>query len=216
VPEIKFGNQPIDGGNLLLSKEEKKEFIKKEPETAKYIRRYYGSDEFINNLERNCLWLKNANPTELKKSSLISERLDKVRKFRLESKRKDTRELAIIPSQFAFVSHTETDYVIIPSVSSERRKYIPMGFMDKKTIASNLCLIIPNASLYHFGILESEMHMTWVKFVCGRLESRYRYSNTIVYNNFPWAENVTEKQRLAVEKAAQVVLDARADFARVA
>ena len=212
APEIKFGNQPIDGGYLLLSKEEFDEFIKKEPQSKKYLRKYYGSDEFINNIERYCLWLKDSNPSELKNSNFILDRLDKVRQFRLESKRKETRELAAMPARFAFMSHTETPYVIIPSVSSERRNYIPIGFMDKDTIASNLCLIIPNASIYHFGVLESKIHMAWVKYVCGRLESRYRYSNTIVYNNFPWPENPTDKQKEAVEKAAQAVLDARTQF----
>lgn len=212
APQIKFGNQPIDGGNLLLNESDYHEVVKKEPDIQKHIRKYYGSDEFINNINRYCLWLKNANPSELKRSKFITERLEKVRKFRLESKRRETRNLSARPSEFAFVSHVETDYIIIPSVSSERRKYIPMGFMNKNIIASNLCLIIPNAKMYHFGILQSEMHMIWVKYICGRLESRYRYSNTIVYNNFPWPENPSEKQKQAVEAAAQNVLDVRAKF----
>jgi hypothetical protein len=212
VPEIKFGNQPIDGGNLLLSEEEKISFIEKEPLLKKYIRQYYGSEEFIKNIRRYCLWLKDASPDEVRNSKLIMERLSKVRRFREASVRKETRALANLPSQFAFVSHTETEYIIIPSVSSERRKYIPIGFMDKDTIASNLCLIIPKATPYHFGILVSDMHMAWVKNVCGRLKSDYRYSNTIVYNNFPWPESPTDKQKEAVEAAAQAVLDARALF----
>lgn len=212
VLKIKFGNQPIDGGFLLLNDLEESDAISKEPFIAKFIRKYVGSDEFINNIPRYCLWLKNANPTELRNSKFISERLQKVRDFRLNSKRKETRELADNPSQFAFISHNETDYVIIPSVSSERRKYIPIGFMPANVIASNLCLIIPDATLFNFGILTSLMHMAWVKYVCGRLESRYRYSNSIVYNNYPWPENPTEKQTKAVEKAAQKVLDVRLEF----
>ncbi len=212
VPEIKFGNQPIDGGNLLLTEEEKVLFVQREPAIEKFIRRYYGSEEFINDIKRYCLWLKSASPSEIKSSKVLLERLDKVRLFRNASVRKDTRELASTPSQFAFVSHTETEYIIIPSVSSERRKYIPMGFMDKDTIASNLCLIVPNAKMFHFGVLESQMHMAWVKNVCGRLKSDFRYSNGIVYNNYPWPESPNEKQVQAVEAAAQNVLDARAQF----
>ncbi len=179
---------------------------------SKYVRRYVGSDEFINNIPRYCLWLKDAEPADLRKSSFISERLKQVKIFRESSTRKDTRELASNPSQFAFVSHNESEYIIIPSVSSERRKFIPIGFMPHNVIASNLCLIIPNASLYHFGILTSTMHMAWVKTVCGRLESRFRYSNSVVYNNYSWPENPTDKQVKAIETAAQKVLDARLEF----
>jgi len=212
VPKIKFGNQPIDGGFLLMTEDEKNKAIKAEPFIEKFIRRYVGSVEFINNIPRYCLWLKNAEPSDLKKSTFIQERLKKVKEFRESSTRKDTRELANSPSQFAFVSHNETEYVIIPSVSSERRKFIPIGFMPANVIASNLCLIIPNANLYHFGILTSTIHMAWVKTVCGRLKSDYRYSNSVVYNNFPFPENPTEKQVTAIEKAAQKVLDIRAQF----
>ncbi|HOG18955.1 MAG TPA: methylase [Salinivirgaceae bacterium] len=212
VPKIKFGNQPIDGGFLLLNQEEKNEAINAEPYIEKYIRKYVGSHEFINNIPRFCLWLKDAEPVHLRNSSFIIERLKKVKKFRESSSRKETRELASNPSQFAFVSHNETEYVIIPSVSSERRKYIPIGFMSANVIASNLCLIIPNAKLFHFGVLTSEMHMAWVKLVCGRLESRYRYSASIVYNNFPWPENPTDKQVTAIETAAQKVLDTRLQY----
>ena len=214
VPKIKFGNQPIDGGWLILDEKEKNLALVKEPFIDKYIRRYYGSEEFINGRVRYCLWFtdKNFDPSEIKSSSFLMQRLANVRKFRLESDRKDTQKLAETPSQFAFKSHEETDYVIIPSVSSERRKYIPIGFMDAKDIASNLCLIIPNAKLFHFGILTSLMHMAWIKNTCGRLKSDYRYSNSIVYNNFPWPENPTEKHIKTIETAAQKVLDARANF----
>ncbi|MCC7439792.1 MAG: class I SAM-dependent DNA methyltransferase [Armatimonadetes bacterium] len=212
IPKIKFGNQPIDGGYLLFSDEEKDELLNKEPKAEKFIRRFVGSYEFINNVNRWCLWLNNAKPEEIRALPKVREILEQVKQFRLSSNRKVTRDLALTPSLFAFISHTESTYIIIPSVSSERRRYIPIGFMPPNVIASNLCLIIPDASLYHFGILTSEMHMTWVRYVCGRLKSDYRYSNSIVYNNFPFPEDLTEKQREAVEKAAQNVLDARAQF----
>jgi len=212
VPTIKFGNQPIDGGGLILDEIEKNEAILNEPEISKFIRPYIGSEEFINNKVRYCLWLKNADPNELRNSKFINSRLNIVKEFRLGSTRKETNKLAELPSLFAFISHDESKYIIIPSVSSERRKYIPIGFMPPSTIASNLCLIIPNSNLYHFGMLTSLMHMAWVKYVCGRLKSDYRYSNTIVYNNYPWPLNPTEKQKQAVEMAAQKVLDTRALF----
>jgi len=214
APKIKFGNQPIDGGWLILDENEKREAINNEPFIEKYIRPYWGSEEFINGRIRYCLWFteSNFNPTEIRASKFLMQRLANVRKFRLESERKDTQKLAEIPSQFAFKSHEESEYVIIPSVSSEKRKYIPIGFMTANDIASNLCLIIPNAKLFHFGILTSLMHMTWVKYVCGRLKSDFRYSNTIVYNNFPFPENPSEKQVKAIESAAQKVLDTRLQF----
>lgn len=212
VPKIKFGNQPIDGGFLLMNQDEKDEAVNTEPFIEKYIRKYVGSVEFINNIARYCLWLKDAEPIHLRNSTFITERLKKVKEFRENSTRKDTRELANNPSQFAFVSHNETEYVIIPSVSSERRKYIPIGFMPSNVIASNLCLIIPNAKLFHFGVLTSEMHMAWVKNLCGRLKSDYRYSNSVVYNNFPWPDSPNEKQIKSIEVAAQKVLDTRLQF----
>jgi len=212
VPKIKFGNQPIDGGHLLLNETEKTEALIKEPFISKFIRKYVGSVEFINNIPRYCLWLKNADPIDLRNSKIITDRLQRTREFRISSVRKDTRKLADNPSLFAFVSHNETEYIIIPSVSSERRKYIPIGFMPSNVIASNLCLIIPDAKIYHFGVLTSEMHMAWVKYVCGRLKSDYRYSNSIVYNNFPWPEDPSEKQIEVIKKAAQKVLDARMQF----
>ncbi len=211
VPEMSFGNQPIDGGHLLFDDKEKKEFLKKEPSAAKWIRPFMGADEFINGIKRWCLWLKDVHLTELKGMPELAHRLALVKKFRLASKRPATRELAFTPGLFAFISHPDSRYLLIPSVSSENRNYIPIGFMPPKVIASNLCLIIPHATLYHFGVLTSTMHMAWVRAVCGRLKSDYRYSAGIVYNNFPWP-NPTEKQRNAIEKAAQEVLDARAKY----
>jgi hypothetical protein len=211
-PKIKFGNQPIDGGWLILDEQERNDAILKEPFIEKYIRRYYGSEEFINGRVRYCLWFENYEPSDLRASKFLLSRIGNVRKFRLESERKDTRKLADIPTQFAFKSHEEAEYIIIPSVSSERRKYIPIGFMPHNVIASNLCLIIPNANIYHFGILTSVMHMAWVRSVCGRLKSDLRYSNGIVYNNFPWPENPTDKQKTVVEEKAQIILNLRSEF----
>lgn len=212
VPQIKFGNQPIDGGHLILSSQEYHVAIQQEPEIRLCLRKYIGSEEFINGGERYCLWLKDISPKVIRQSKFISDRLELVKQFRLNSDRAVTKNLAATPSQFAFISHDDTPYIIIPSVSSEKRSFIPIGFMSQDVIASNLCLVIPDAQIWHFGILTSSMHMTWVRYTCGRLESRYRYSNTIVYNNFPWPEAITEKNRLNVEAAAQQVLDTRAKF----
>jgi len=222
TPEIKFGNQPIDGGHLILTDEERIDLLRSEPDTAPYVRLFLGADEFINGATRYCLWLKEAPPTLLRNSPFIRQRLEAVRNFRLESKRDATRELATTPAQFAFVSHPSTPYLLFPSVSSERRDYIPIGFMPAEVIASNLCLIVPHATSYHFGVLTSAMHMAWVRSVCGRLKSDYRYSAGIVYNNFPWplcsscnaggTVAPSDKLRQSIETAAQAVLDARAAF----
>lgn len=212
APIMKFGNQPIDGGNLILSTEERNELILKNPDALKYVRKYIGSEEFINSGERFCLWLNDVNPSELKQYPEIIRRLEATREFRLSSNRSATKKLATTPSQFAFISHIESQYIVIPSVSSEKRRYIPIGFMPPNIIASNLCLIIPGASAYDFGILTSTMHNAWMRAVAGRLESRYRYSAGIVYNNFPWPENPSAKHKQAIEAAAQAVLDARTQF----
>ncbi|HEV2348244.1 MAG TPA: DNA methyltransferase [Terriglobia bacterium] len=212
APEIRFGNQPIDGGHLLLDLEEKDELLAKEPKARKYLRLFIGAEEFINGGERWCLWLRGVSPADLRAMPQVMHRVQDVREFRLSSKRPATRDLATTPTEFAFVSHPETDYLLIPSVSSERRLYIPMGFMPREVVASNLCLIIPEAKLYHFGIVSSAAHMAWVRQICGRLESRYRYSNKLVYNNFPWPEAPSAKLRAAVKTAAQAVLDARKKF----
>ena len=212
VPIMKFGNQPIDGGGFILTLEEKEELLATSPESAKYIRPFFGSVEFLNNIKRYCLWLKDANPAELKQIPTILRRIQSVRNFRLASDRKATRELAECPTQFAFVSHEETTFLIVPSVSSERRQFIPIGFMPPEVIASNLCLIVPHAQLYDFALLSSTMHNAWMRTVAGRLKSDYRYSAGIVYNNFPWPEAPTDQQREAIEAAARAVLDTRGQF----
>ena len=210
VPPMAWGSQPRDGGNLLLSAEERSSLLRAEPDAAKWIRPYCGADEFINGIPRYCLWLLEIEPSELRKLPEVTRRVEEVRKMRLASKAATTRRLADEPTRFAQIAHTGDPYLLIPGVSSEKRPYIPIGFIDRETIASNLVQIVPNATGYEFGFLSSIMHMAWVRQFCGRLESRFRYSKDIVYNNFPWPQDVDSKARGAVETAAQAVLDARA------
>ncbi|MCQ2351800.1 MAG: methylase, partial [Paludibacteraceae bacterium] len=210
LPDMLFGSMPNDGGNFLLSKEEKETLVKSEPLTQKYIKKLLGAEEFINNKERFCLWLKGANPADLKQCPSVMERINNVREMRASSKRDATRKLADIPTLFGEIRQPETgSYLLVPSTSSERRRYIPLGFFDCNIISTNANLIIPNASLYHFGVLTSNVHMAWMRAVCGRLKSDYRYSKDIVYNNFPWP-SVTEEQKAKIERTAQAILDARA------
>ena len=212
VPEMCKGSQPTDGGNFLLENSEKDDLIKREPLAEKFIHSFVGSYEYINNIERWCVYLKNVNPGELRKMPLVLERVRKVKEMRLNSSKESTKKWASYPTLFTEDRQPNTDFIIVPSVSSENRTYIPIGFLDPSIIVSNLAFVMPNSSFYHFGLLTSIMHMTWVKFVCGRLGSSLRYSNSIVYNNFPWPENPTDKQKEAIEKAAQGVLDARVQF----
>jgi len=212
VPEISFGSMPNDGGNFLFTEEEKNEFVRKEPKSKQFFKPLISAHEFLNGYNRWCLWLKNANPKDLKASKLLSERIENVRKLRSESSREATKKLAAFPSLFGEIRQPENDYILIPRVSSENRKYIPMGFFSKNEIVSDTCLSISNASLFHFGVLHSAIHMAWVKAVCGRLKSDFRYSNEIVYNNYPFPQNPTDKQIQAIEKAAQKILDTRAAF----
>lgn len=210
VPEMCFGNMPADGGELLFTTKEKNAFIEKEPDAERYFRRFMGSFEYINKIERWCLWLGDIDPSELRGLSLVLERVQNVKNIREKSSRP---HLANIPHLFAQITQPKgQDYIIVPSVSSEKRKYIPIGFENADVVSSNLVLIIPNGNLFHFGVLTSSMHMAWVKYICGRLKSDYRYSKDIVYNNFPWPENPSEKQIAAIETASQRVLDARAGF----
>ena len=209
VPKMVYGNKPVDGGFLFLTPEEKKAALTKEPFIEKYIKRIYGSEEYIKNKERYCLWLVNANPTDLRNSSFIHERIEQVRKFRLSSPKKATQLSAETSTLFQENRQPTSNYIIVPSVSSETRRYVPMGFLDAENIVNNLVLIVPNATLYHLGVLESNVHMAWSRAVCGRLEMRYRYSKDVVYNNFPWP-NPTEEQTAKIEQTAQAILDARA------
>lgn len=212
VPELIYGNKPVDGGFLFLTNDEKKELLNKEPGANKFIKRIYGSQEYINNIDRWCIWLVDAQPHELRQMPAILQRIESVRKMREASSKAATVKLAANASLFAEIRQPNNDYLIIPRVSSERRRYIPFGLLPKDVIVNDLVSIIPDANKYVLGILSSLMHMTWVKYLAGRMKSDYRYSNDIVYNNFPWPESPTEKQTKAVEDAAQAVLDARAQF----
>ena len=209
VPKMFFGSMPRDGGGFALTEDEKNDLIKKEPLAEKWIRLYLGAEEFIKSKKRYCLWLVDATPNELRSCKEVMRRVEKVRDFRAASKAAATRRFAATPTLFCQIAQPETDYIIIPAVSSERRRYIPIGFMSKETIASNLVQIIPDASLYHFGILTSNVHMAWMRAVCGRLKSDYRYSKDVVYNNFPWP-TPTDEQKARIEQTAQAILDARA------
>jgi hypothetical protein len=209
VPEIIYGSKPTDGGYLLMTEAEKNDYLAKEPAGKKFIRPFISADEFLNGKKRWCFWLMDIKPNELKRLPVLLKRIESVKKFRLSSIKQATVKLADNPTLFAEIRQPDNDYVILPLHSSENRKYIPLGLFDQNNIVANSCSCIPSATLYHFGILTSEMHMTWVKYICGRIKSDYRYSNTIVYNNYPFPENVDNKQKQKVEKAAQKVLDIR-------
>ena len=209
VPEIGMGNQPIDDGNYLFTKEEMDAFIKEEPASKKYFHSWYGAKEFINRCPRYCLWLGNCSPTELRKMPLCMKRVENVQKFRAASKRASTVKLAETPTRFQTENMPHSTYILIPKVSSGRRKYIPIGFMDEDSLASDLVFLIPNAGLYEFGVLMSNVHNAWMRTVCGRLKSDYRYSKDVVYNNFPWP-TPTDAQKAKIEQTAQGILDARA------
>lgn len=212
VPEILFGSKPTDGGNLILSASEKNELINKEPAATDFIKMYLSAEDFIHNVPRHCLWLKNCPPEKLKLMPLVLARVAEVRKFRLSSTKEATRKNAASPALFAEDRQPTQNYLAIPKTSSERRLYIPIGFMKHDIVVASELFTICGAQLYHFGILTSTMHNAWMRTVCGRLKSDYRYSAGIVYNNFPWPENPTEKQKQATEAAAQGVLDARTQF----
>ena len=207
-----FNSMPNDGGNLIIEENEYASFLQQEPEAERYIRPFLGAEVFINNKKRYCLWLLNAEPQHLKKCPLIVAHIQKVRERRESSSREATRKLAQTPSLFGEIRQPESGhYLLVPSTSSERRKYIPIGFMNSSDISSNANLLVPNATLYEFGVLTSQMHMAWMRTVCGRLKSDYRYSAQIVYNNFPWPD-VSEAQKATIMQKAQAVLDARAQF----
>ena len=209
VSPMYFGSKPTDGGYFFLTPEEKQEIIKKEPQSGKYIRKVLGAQEYINDIERYCLWLEGITPSELKNSPMIYERVKKVREFRLASKAESTRKFADRPTEFKQNAQPNTPYLIIPSVSSENRRYVPIGYIQPEVIATNATQIIPNATLYEFGVITSNVHMAWMRIVAGRLKSDYRYSSTIVYNTFPWP-TVTDEQKKFIANTAQGILDARA------
>lgn len=209
VPQITKGCQPTDGGNLIIEDSELADFLAREPKAKPYIKKLVGAREFINNQPRWCLLLVNASPAELRKMPLVMERIEKVREMRLGSTDAGTRKLADTPTVFR-ETYNPKSFIIVPSASSERRRYIPLGFAGEETISTNLNLIIPEANMYHFGILTSNVHMAWMRAVCGRLKSDYRYSKDVVYNNFPWP-TPTESQIQKIEETARGILEARAN-----
>ena len=209
VSPMVYGSKPTDGGYLFLTLQEKDELIKTYPQAESMIRRVYGASEFINNKERYCLWLAGQNPSTLRSIPPIISRIQLVKEFRQSSPKKQTQDSAERAMEFQEIRHNDNDYLLIPRVSSENRRYIPIGFIDGQIISSDAVQIIPNATLYEFGILTSNVHMAWMRTVAGRLKSDYRYSAKIVYNNFPWPE-VTEAQKDKISKTAQAILDARA------
>ncbi len=209
IPKIGIGNKPIDGGFYLFTEEEKDEFIKKEPQSEKWFRPWIGSHEFINRYFRYCLWLGECPPNELRKMPECLKRVQAVRDYRLSSPSAGTVKLADTPTRFHVENMPINESILIPETSSENRKYIPMGFVSSNILCSNAVRLIPNATLYHFGVLTSNVHMAWVRAVCGRLKSDYRYSKDVVYNNFPWP-TPTAEQKAKIEETAQAILDARA------
>ena len=209
--QMVYGSEPREGGFLILSEEERKELLEESPFAEKWIKRFVGSEDFINSKIRYCLWFEPQDMREASRSRIIMQRLEDCRKFREESKQTQAHASAATPYLFTSIRQPKTNYLLVPVVSSEARRYIPVGYLAPDIIASNACFTIPNATLYTFGILMSNVHNAWMRVVCGRLKSDYRYSNTIVYNNFPWAEP-TEEQKARIEQTAQAILDARAKY----
>jgi hypothetical protein len=209
---MNYGSMPIDGGFYLFTEAEKDDFLKKEPNSAPFFRKFMGSSEFINGIPRWCLWLKDIDPKELKALPFVLERIENVRKVRLSSTAEPTRKSANFPTLFFYDSQPQIDYLGMPEVSSERRKYIPIGFLSKEVIASNKLYTMPGATLWHFALLTSQMHMTWMRYTAGRMKSDYSYSNSLVYNNYPFPLTATETQKQKVEETAQAVLDTRAKY----
>ncbi len=212
VPEMRFGSMPRDGGNLILTDEEKDNLVQREPGAKKWLKRYTGAQEFLNGGMRWCLWLVDADPGDLRSLPRVLSHIEATRKFRLASKAAATRKFAATPSIFCQIAQPDTNYLLVPSVSSERRTIVPVGFMAPDVVASNLVFVIPDATPFHLGVMSSAMHMAWMRAVAGRLKSDYRYSKDIVYNNFPWPIDATDKLSGAISDAAQGVLAARAKF----
>jgi len=209
VPEIKFGNMPNDGGYFLFDDDEKEAFLAEEPQAEVFFKPLISNREYLYGIKKWCLWLKDADPTLLHQCPKVMERVQKVREKRLASKRAATKALAEFPTLFGEIRQPDTEYILIPLHTSEFRKYIPIGFFSKDYIVHNSCSCVPNATLYHFGILTSAMHMAWVNYVCGRIKGDYRYSNTVVYNNFPWPDEISSKQQNKIEQLAQEILNIR-------
>lgn len=211
VPGMKYGNKPTDGGHFLMTSEERTQLLKAEPAAKKYVRPYIGAEEFLDGIDRYCLWLPDIPPSELRAMPMVAARVQAVRDFRLASKAETTREYANYPTRFRQIAQPDGRFILVPGHTSETRQYIPFAYFSPEVIPSNACFLIPDASLYHLGVISSTMHMAWVRQFCGRIKSDYRYSKDIVYNNYPWPE-ADAKQKAAVESAAQAVLDVRASF----
>ncbi len=209
VPQMRSGGKPVEGGHLIFTSEEKELFLEKEPIAEKFFRPFMGSDDFISGQGRWCLWLLGISPKELRSMPEVMKRVDAVREFRLSSKKAATREYANQPTRFMEIKQPSSDYLMIPATSSERRRYIPIGYLDMNVVASNAASFVPDATLYHFGVMTSNVHNAWMRAVCGRLKSDYRYSVNIVYNNFPWP-TPSDAQKAKIEETAQAILDARA------
>ena len=207
VPLMTTGNRPADGGHLIIEDADYADFLSKEPAAKKYIKRLVGSVEFINNKKRWCLWLVGVSPAELKRMPEVMKRIEQCKLARENSPDAGRRKLAETPAVFRETNNPNS-YVLIPKVSSEKRRYVPMGFMDGNTISTDLNFIIPGANLYHFGVLTSNVHMAWMRAVCGRLKSDYRYSKDVVYNTFPWP-TLTAEQLANIERTAKSIIDTR-------
>jgi hypothetical protein len=211
VPKMRYGNKPTDGGNFILSPQERDELISSEPAAEKYIKRYIGATEFLDDTYRYCLWLPDIPPSELRAMPRVFRRIQAVREFRAASKAEATRKYADYPTRFRQIAQTDSHFIVVPRHTSENREYIPFAYFGPEVIVSDACFFIPDTVAYHLGMISSRMHMAWVREFCGRLESRYRYNKDIVYNNFPWP-TPTDAQRAAVEATAQAILDARAQY----
>lgn len=212
VPQITFGNMPNDGGNFFIKENEYENLKTLEPKSLEYIKPFLGAQEFLNGQKKFCYWFVDVNPSDWKLMPIAYAKVNEVEKLRSNSSREATRKLAIFPSLFAEIRQPKDNFILIPRHSSENRKYIPLGYFDKNNIAGDTCATVPHATLYHFGVIQSLMHLSWIKTTCGRIKSDYRYSNEIVYNNYPWPENPSEKQIKNIEEKAQNVLNTRALF----
>lgn len=211
VRPMVYGNKPTDDGNFILSEDEREKIIAENPGIEKYIYRFVGASDYINGKKRYCFWLKGIEPSELRKYPEIAKRVAAVREFRSNSTAEPTRKKADVANEFFFISQPETTYILMPRHSSQRRRYIPFGFLQSEDIAADSCSIIPEAGLYEFGVLISNVHMAWMRTVCGRIKSDYRYSGSLVYNTFPWP-NSSEEQRRRIEATAQAIIDARRKY----
>jgi hypothetical protein len=209
VPKMSKGSQPTDNGNLIIEEVDRQQFLAENPGAEKYLRPFLCAEEYLHSVPRWCLWLVDASPSDIRTIPGIKKRLEAVREFRLASKKEATRRGASEPGLFTEIRQPKSRYIVIPRHSSETRRYIPFGYFEPEYIVADSCSSVPDASIFHFGIISSAIHMAWVRQVCGRIKSDFRYSNKIVYNNYPWPVNATDKQRAVVEEKAQAVLAAR-------